>query len=167
MKKIFYLFTIISVSLASCTGDEGPQGPEGPPGINILGQTFGDLTPRDFSYDDEFNLYTHFLEIPQSVEVLDSDAILAYRLEVINGVETWNLIPKSIFLDNGNIIQYSLNHTSQDVELLITGNFDLSTLEDEFTQDQYFKFIVIPSDYVNESAIDFSNYQEVMEALDL
>ncbi|MFD2518993.1 collagen-like protein [Salinimicrobium flavum] len=172
MKKLTFLLGFIMFSFTACSDDgemgpPGPQGPPGEPGVNILGQTFGDLTERDFTYDAEFNLYAHFLEIPGNVEVFESDAILAYRLEVISDVETWHLLPKTIFFDDGRMIQYSFNHTSEDVEVVITGNFDLDELEDVYTQGQYFKFVVVPSDFVEESSVDISNYQEVMDALNL
>ena len=171
MKKLF-LLSFVLFALGACSDDgevgpRGPQGPEGEPGINILGQTFGDLTARNFDFDEEFNLYNHFLDIPEDVEVLESDAILAYRLEVIGGVETWNLLPKTYFLDEGRIIQYSFNHTSEDVEIIITGNFDLSNLEEGFLENQYFKFVVIPSDFVDEMNVDVSNHDEVMEVLNI
>ena len=168
MKKITILFAFLAFSLTSCSSDEpGPMGPPGEPGINILGQTFGDLTSRSFDYDADFNLYTHFLEIPADVEVFESDAILAYRLEVIDDVETWNLLPKTIFLNDGRMIQYSFNHTDEDIEVLINGNFDLLELDDLYTQNQFFKFVVVPSDFVNQSGIDVTNYKEVMQALNL
>lgn len=168
MKKISLLFAFIAFSLTSCSSDEpGPMGPPGEPGINILGQTFGDLTSRNFNFDDEFNLYNHFFEIPAAVEVFESDAILAYRLEVIGGVETWSLLPKTYFLDEGRIIQYSFNHTDEDVEIVITGNFDLTTLEDEYIQNQFFKFVVVPSEFVDQMSVDLSDHDAVMEALKL
>lgn len=168
MKKISLLFAFIAFSLTSCSSDEpGPQGPPGEPGINILGQTFGDLTARNFNYDDDFNLHDYFLEIPANIEVFESDAILAYRLEVIGDVETWSLLPKTYFLNDGRIIQYSFNHTDEDIEVLITGNFDLSTLEAEYTQNQYFKFVVVPSEFIDEMSIDVSDHDAVMQALDM
>ena len=171
MRKLFLLsFVLFALGACSDDGEIGPRGPQGPagePGINIVGQSFGDLDPRNFDFDQEFNLYTHFLEIPADIEVLDSDAILVYRLEVIAGVETWSLLPKTYFLDEGRIIQYSFNHTSEDVEVLITGNFDLSNLEAGYYEDQYFKFVVVPSDFVDETSVNINNHDEVMEALSL
>ncbi len=170
MKKTTFLLSFMLIAFTSCStdgevGPRGPQGPEGEPGINILGQTFGDLDVRDFTYDDEFNLYYNLVEIPGDVEVLESDAILVYRFEVIDNIDTWSLIPHSIFLADGGIIQYSFNHTPVDVELLITGNFDLSTLDDFYTQTQYFKFVVVPSDFVSQTGVDVANYDAVMSVL--
>jgi hypothetical protein len=169
MKKIFLLFALVSFSLTSCSddGEIGPQGPPGEPGVNILGQTFGDLTARNFTFDADFNLYNHYFEIPGDIEIYESDAILAYRLEVIGDVETWSLLPKSYFLEDGRIIQYSFNHSAEDVEILITGNFDLETLSEDYLQNQYFKFVVVPSDFIDEMSIDISNHDAVMQALDI
>ncbi|MGI0106334.1 hypothetical protein [Salinimicrobium sp. WS361] len=169
MKKIFLLFAFATFSLTSCSddGEVGPQGPPGEPGVNIMGQTFGDLTARNFTFDSDFNLYNHFFQIPADVEIYESDAILAYRLEVIDNVETWSLLPKTYFLEDGRIIQYSFNHTDEDVEVLITGNFDLETLSVDYLQNQYFKFVVVPSEFIDEMSIDISNHDAVMQALDI
>jgi len=169
MKKISLLFAFIAFGLTSCSSDEpGPQGPQGPPGepgVNILGQTF-EFEDVDFDYYEDDNFYATVITIPSEIEVIESDAILVYRREVVDGTETWSMIPQNFFLDEG-IIQYVFNHTASDIELLIDGNFDLSGLEDGFTQDQFFRFFVVPSDFAVDSGVDVSDYEAVREALEL
>ncbi|GAB2772384.1 collagen-like protein [Salinimicrobium soli] len=163
MKKIFYLLTLVSFTLASCS-DEGPPGPPGEPGVNIVGQTF-EFENVDFNYDGDFNLYSYFITIPAEIEVLPSDAILVYRREILDGAETWSLIPQNFFLDEG-IIQYVYNHTDADIELIIDGNFDLSTLSTAWTDDQFFRFIVIPSDFALDTGVDVSDMNAVLSELE-
>ncbi|MFD1096188.1 collagen-like protein [Salegentibacter chungangensis] len=174
MKKLLSLLILSVFLVSSCSdgerGPEGPQGPPGEPGINIVGQTF-EFEDIDFDYNAEDNLHTYLLNIPEDIEVIESDAILVYRLEVAptddgGSVETWSLIPQNFFLDQGTM-QYVYNHTAVDVQLLIDGNFDLSTLSDDFTQDQVFRFVVVPSDFIAEAGIDANNFQAVMNALNL
>jgi len=130
-----------------------------------LGQTF-EIENIDFGYLPETGTYNAIIDIPAEIEVLESDAILVYRLEINDGIETWSLIPQNFFLEQGTI-QYVYNHTATDVELIIDGNFDLSTLSPDFTQDQVFRFVVVPSDFATTSGVDVSNYEAVMSALDI
>lgn len=166
MKKISLLFAFIAFTLTSCSSDEpGPQGPPGEPGINIVGQTF-EFEDVDFTYFADGNFYATVIDIPAEIEVLESDAILVYRREVIDGSETWSMIPQNYFLDEG-IIQYVFNYTATDIELLIDGNYDLSGLDGAFTQNQFFRFIVVPSDYATATGVDVSDYDAVMKSLEL
>ncbi|HEY9183841.1 MAG TPA: hypothetical protein VIM94_00790 [Salegentibacter sp.] len=76
------------------------------------------------------------------------------------------MIPQNFFLDQGTI-QYVYNHTDVDVELIIDGNFDLSNLDAGFTQDQVFRFVIVPSDFAESTGLDVANFNAVMNALDL
>lgn len=165
MKKLSFLFAFIAFTITSCTSDEpGPPGPPGEPGVNILGQTF-EFEDVDFEYFEDANFYATVITIPAEIEVLESDAILVYRREVVDGTETWSMIPQNFFLEEG-IIQYVFNHTADDIELLIDGNFDLATLDGAFTQNQFFRFIVVPSDFALDTGVDVSDYEAVMEVLE-
>ncbi|MDX1601644.1 MAG: collagen-like protein [Salinimicrobium sediminis] len=165
MKKLSLLFAFIAFTLTSCSSDEpGPPGPPGEPGVNILGQTF-EFEDVDFAYFEDGNFYATVITIPSEIEVFESDAILVYRREVVDGTETWSMIPQNFFLEEGTI-QYVFNHTADDIELLIDGNFDLSTLDGAFTQNQFFRFIVVPSDFALDTGVDVSDYEAVMEVLE-
>lgn len=173
MKKLLTSLAIITFLLASCEGDRGPQGPEGPPGedgVNVVGHTF-ENEDVNFDYFGDDNLYSTVIAVPDEVEVLDSDAILVYRLEVVSidgeNAETWSLLPQNFFLDDDRIIQYVYNHTSTDVELLIDGNFDLSQLDSGFTDGQVFRFVVVPSDFAETTNTDISDFNAVLDALEL
>lgn len=173
MKRIYFLLSFVLIAFTSCSDDgemgppgpPGPQGPEGEPGVNIVGQTF-EIEGIDFEYFPDFGTYSVIVGIPAEIEVLESDAILVYRLEINDGLETWSLIPQNFFLEQGTM-QYVYNHTPDDVEIIIDGNFDLSTLGAEFTQDQVFRFVVVPSDFATTSGVDVSNFEAVMSALDI
>lgn len=169
MKKIF-LLSFVLFALGACSSDEvgprGPQGPEGEPGVNIVGQTF-EYEGVDFEYLPEANIYTSgIIDFPEEIEVLDSDAILIYRRQVLDGVETWSLIPQNFFLGDNNIIQYVYNQTATDVEIVIDGNYDMSGLADQYTQDQFFRFVVVPSDFAIDNNVDVADYNAVMSVLE-
>lgn len=161
MKKILSILILASIFLVSCEGDRGPQGPPGDDGLNIVGQTFEatvDLTAPEYSV---------FVEIPGSVEVLDSDVILVYLLESVeNGEDVWSLLPQTFYLEDGEV-QYNYNHTTVDVNVYLHGTVNLDDLGPEFTEDQTFRMVVLPSDFALNSGIDFSNYQSLKTAIDL
>ena len=169
MRKIYFLLSIVAISLASCSGDDGPMGPQGPegppgePGVNILAQTF-EFDDVNFGFREDTGTYNVIIDIPSEIEIFESDAILVYRLEVSDGIETWSMIPQNYFLEQGSL-QYVFNHTLSDIEIIIDGNFDLSTLSDDFTQDQIFRFVVVPSEFATTSGVDVSNFNAVMSAL--
>lgn len=164
MKKILLTLASVALFFTSC---EGPQGPPGLDGINILGQTFERTV--NFQFNVESGLQESLITIPSSIEVYESDAILVYRLDgqLQNNVDLWSLIPQNFFLSNGRIIQYVYNHSFFDVLLMIDGNFDLSTVGSEFTQNQTFRFVVVPADFATKTGVDIQDYNAVINALNL
>lgn len=163
MKKLLTLI-LCSVFLLSSCGADGPPGPQGPPGeegIYIVGKTYE--YDVNFTYFPEENLYSAYLEFPA---VEPSDGILVYRMALIQNTETWSLIPQNFFLSQG-IIQYVYTHTNDDVELLIDGNFNLSSLGNQYTQAQVFRVIVVPSDYATTSGVNVRDMSAVMRSLNI
>jgi hypothetical protein len=146
--KNLLLFLAISTGLVltSCQGDQGPPGQDG---INILGQVFE--VNIDFQYDVPNNIYKRLVTIPTSIEVFESDVILVYRLEGVtqNGADIWGQLPQNRFFTNGDIFQYVFDHTFFDVQLLIDGNFDLSLLSPDYTDNQIFRIAVVPAEFAN------------------
>ncbi|MBI6117022.1 hypothetical protein [Salegentibacter maritimus] len=175
MKKLFSILFMTTFLFAACEGDQGPPGPPGEDGINGLdglGYTYEETIT--FDYFSDSNTYSQFINIPEEVETANpqADAVLVYRLEVLqdndgNDLDTWSLIPQNFFLDEGTI-QYVYNHTAGDVEVLIDGNFDLSNLDPFFVENQTFRIVVLPSDtFAETTGVDVANYKAVMNALDL
>lgn len=155
---------LCSTFLFTSCGSDGPPGPQGPPGedgIYVVGETYE--YDVDFTYFPEENLHSSFLEFPA---VEPSDGVLVYRMALIQNVETWSLIPQNFFLPQG-IIQYVYTHTDADVELIIDGNFDLSNLGSQYTQDQVFRVIIVPSDYATTSGVDIRNMEAVLRSLNV
>jgi hypothetical protein len=166
MKKILLTFATIAILFSSC---QGPQGPPGLDGINILGQTFERTVNFQFNPHPDILLQEALVTIPTTIEVYESDAILVYRLEgqLANNVDMWSLIPQNFFLSEGRIIQYVYNHTFFDIMLQIDGNFDMATVPSNFTQNQTFRFVVVPSDFATQTGVDIQDYNAVINALNL
>lgn len=160
-----YIIIISTVLLVSCIegqGPAGPQGPQGPPGP--VGQAYE--VQASF---DESNDYSVISTFPDNIEVLESDIVAVYLLWEVDqdtGNDVWQPLPVSVFFDDGEL-QYGFDHTVSDAKLFLTGDTDLSTVGDEFTQDQIFRVAILPVDYVQANDIDLGNVQEVMNALNM
>lgn len=165
MKKlVLVFFTLAALVLAGCSGDRGPvgpPGPEGPPGDGIIGTTF-EYEGVTFDYEPDNNLYATIVEVPAEIQVFDSDAILVFRMEVDGNQETWSLIPQVFFVQNKGIITYVYNHTTTDIELLIDGDFDMSDLDPVFTDNQVFRFVVVPSEFANDPNVHIETFGDLL-----
>ncbi len=179
MKKFLSLIVLASFLIVSCSdGDRGPQGPQGPPGedgldgLDGLGYTYERTI--DFDYFSDVNYYSQLIDIPDDVATFEpeSDAVLVYRLELLDAegggtIDSWSLIPQNFFLNEGTI-QYVYNHTVSDVEIIIDGDFDLSGLSSQFTDDQTFRIVVLPSaTFEANTDVDFSNFDQVKDRFNL
>ncbi|MCM4158015.1 hypothetical protein [Gramella sp. AN32] len=174
MKKILTLLSFCFV-LFSCSS-EGPQGPQGPPGLDGLdglGYTFESTVNLEYDAERNYWITNPTIPIPATVNTSEpeSDAVLVYRLEVISGtngdLDSWSLIPQNFFTTEGTI-QYVYNHTIDDVEIILDGNYDLSNLDTGFTDNQTFRIVVVPSaTFAANPNVDLNNYFEVIDAFDI
>ena len=143
MKNILLFCALFStIILTSCEGDPGPPGE---PGVNILGQVFEATVDLNSNND-----YSQIVSFPNNVEVFESDVVLVYLLEGVttNGDDIWSQLPQTFFLPQGTFL-YSFDHTFFDVRLFLDGNFDLSTLGSQFTNDQIFRIAIVPSEFAS------------------
>lgn len=151
MKNILLFLALSSTILfSSCEGDPGPPGE---PGVNILGQVFEITT--DFDYDAQSNSQVSPI-FNYPFTVFESDAVLVYQLvgdQPIQGeapADVWQQLPYNVFQnETGNIFQYTFNHTFIDIQFVIDGNFDLFTLDTDFTNDQTFRVAVVPAEFAD------------------
>jgi len=181
MKKVTLLLgAFLTLFLISCEGPQGPpgfdgfdgqQGPQGPAGEDGLeGQVF-EIDGINFGYNPDTNLHNTIITFDEETnfEIFESDAVLVYRfdgeIDLDDGsfANAWSLIPQNFFLPDGTI-QYTAAHNFIDVELFIDGNFDLANLSSDFTQNQFFRFVIVPGSFLT-SKIDKSNIGSVMSYL--
>lgn len=173
MKRIISFISVFALLLTACTGNTGPPGFDGFDGLNGLNaDEYAALSfeaaPVNFEFFNDTGLQEAMVALP--FDILDSDVVLVYRLDEVvtidgQATDAWSPLPQNFFLSDGDIIQYVFNHTFADVKLLIDGNFDLSTLDTGFTQNQIFRIIILPADALNN--IDTSNIDNVMSAFNI
>ena len=162
MKKLFTLLTIVSILFISCEGEMGPPGRDGQnglDGVNILGQIFQALV--DFNTGNNFEA---FVEFPSSIEVFDTDVVIAYVLVGHeNGIDIWEPLPQTLFFNEG-ILLYGFNHTFADIVFFMDGTVSLENLLPEFTQDIIFRIAILPADAAQN--LDLNNLENVMNSFE-
>ena len=169
MKKLLTFLTLSLFIFTSCSNDgqvgpRGPQGPPGEPGENgLIGTVF------EAEIDFEADTYYDIVAIPEDVEISSSDVVLVYLLEFVDeetGYDVWSLLPQTFYLDEGQLV-YNYNHTLADVEIFLDGTIDLSTLGEEYTDNQVFRIVIIPAGSYENSGVNTANYSEVEAMLKL
>lgn len=182
MRKISLVFgAVMTLLFISCEGPAGPPGFDGFDGLDGLDGLDGEpgiqgqvlqIDGVNFDYDATTNLHTSILTFSDytDFEVFESDAFLVYRFDGVVGfddgsdADSWSLIPQNFFLPEG-IIQYTVAHTFVDMELFIDGNFDLANLNQDFTQNQFFRIVIVPSVFLDGSDVDKTNLGALMNSL--
>lgn len=174
------LGTFIVLFFAACEGPQGPPGFDGLDGLDgqngldgIQGQVV-EVEGVNFGYDAQANLFSTLITYSDvtNFEVFESDAVLVYRhdgiIDLSDGstADAWTQIPQNYFLEGGTI-QYVFAHTFVDLELFIDGNFDLSGISTDFTDNQLFRIVFVPSEFAEASKLDTSNIDNVMSALNI
>lgn len=124
MKKVIKAATallLMTAFLVSCGGPTGPEGPPGPPGPEILPTSFefnATLTPG--------NGFEFYEDIPGSIEVLDSDVVIAFVLEGVDGdLDIWRQLPVTEFNSKGTVL-FDFDFTAVDVRVFLDANYNLT-----------------------------------------
>ena len=172
------LSAFLVLFIVACEGPEGPPGFDGLDGLDgldgepgIQGQVI-EVDGVNFGFDPDANLFSTIIAFSDitNFEVFESDAVLVYRfdgtvdLDDGSTADAWSQLPQNFFLAEGTL-QYVFAHTFVDVELFIDGNFDLSGLSTDFTDNQSFRIVIVPSQFADASRMDTSNLSAVMSAL--
>ena len=181
MKKMTLLLgTFLSMVLISCTGDPGPPGRDGFDGVDGVDGLDGEpaqvfeVEGVNLGYNDVDNIFQTALAFQDytNFEVLPEDAVLVYRFDGViefedgNESNAWGQLPQNFFLNEGTL-QYVVSHTDKDVEILIDGNFDLSGISTDFTDDQVFRVVIVPGIAASQASFDEANISDVMKTFGL
>jgi hypothetical protein len=161
MKKIITLLAVIGMfGFQSC---EGPQGPPGIPGEDGLIAEVYELQNKNFSFNSQDG---YFIYEKLQPNILASDQILIYRLTgtINSNTPIWQLIPRTIYLDNGEELDYDFDFSKEDFTIYAGGTYNLA-LTPEFLNNQTFRIVIIPGYF--SKIVDVNNYNEVVGALNL
>lgn len=158
MKKFFplILLAFVSMFVLSCDNDDDVQYVDNDTIAGVIEIT------RSFQYNNSTD--QHFIN--QSISMLDSDMALVYRLkDTSNGNDVWEQIPKTIYLANGEEVDYDFDFTKNDVQIYLAGTYDVTTTP-EFYNNQTFRIVLVPAGFLNKSAtppVDYSDYNAVIK----
>lgn len=167
-KKLIPFIFILAAIFQGCTGPRGNDGEPGLDGVNIVGQTF-EVENVDFNAGNRFR-YVQTYASARLMDVRESDAVLVYVLwDVVGDDPIWRLLPQAIDMPRG--VTWNFDYSPTDFSVFIDGPEALKpSLATEFTQDQTFRIVVIPSDFTARTSgapVDYSDYNAVKKYFNL
>ncbi len=159
MKKVIALLAVIGMfSLQGCSGPEGVPGPAGQDGL--LSEVF-ELKNINFGYNatDGYTIYQKL-----TPAIYASDVVLIYRLSgtINSNTPIWQLIPRTLFLSQGNELDYDFDFSKEDFTIFAKGNYDLATTP-QYLNNQTFRIVIVPGSF--STTLNTSDYAAVMATL--
>ena len=158
MKKIITLLAIIGMfSLQGCTVEEPMQDNDTIPEAFEIKVNLGRVT------DKQYNIFSTF-KFEIGGDLFNDETILVYRKTgtISSGEPIWQLIPRTIYFDNGQELDYDYDFSKVDFIITARGTYNLLETPN-FIFNQTFRIVIIPSNL--QTSINKSNYLEVMNAL--
>jgi hypothetical protein len=172
MKKLTSILMIATaLFLGACEGPTGPTGPVGPPGedgYNFIGTTF-EFTDN-FTDANDYQLIFNFQD--NGFEPYESDVILTYILWTNeNGLDFWRPLPQTTYFSSGAILQYNFDFTADipnnrivDMSVFLDGDVDFASLSSDYTLNQTFRVVVVPSEFLSIANVDANNLNSILNS---
>ncbi|MBC5841155.1 MAG: hypothetical protein K2Y30_06660 [Flavobacteriaceae bacterium] len=163
MKKLFTLLALIGiVSLQSCTVSEvAPINDNDtiPQAFEIKNVNLGRVA------DNEYNISSTF-QFEIGGDLFNDETILVYRMSGLVNSTTpiWQLIPRTIYLSNGNELDYDFDFSKKDFFITARGTYNL-LITPQYIDNQTFRIVILPTNLL--SSVNKNNYIAVMAALNL
>ena len=163
MKKLFTLLALIGiVSLQSCTVSEvAPINDNDtiPQAFEIKNVNLGRVA------DNEYNISSTF-QFEIGGDLFNDETILVYRMSGLVNSTTpiWQLIPRTIYLSNGNELDYDFDFSKKDFFITARGTYNLLNTP-QYIDNQTFRIVILPTNLL--SSVNKDNYIAVMAALNL
>jgi len=171
MRKLTNILLIaIALLIGACEGPVGPIGPPGEDGYNFLGTTF-EFTGNFTSLND-YQLVFNFLD--NGFDPYYSDVVLAYVLWDYDGYDYWRPLPQTEYFDTGAILKYDYDFKADydndrlvDMSVFLGGDVVFSSLPSAYTQNQTFRIVVVPSDFMSMANVDASDLNSILNSPNL
>lgn len=150
----FYLFAFLfTFNVLSCKSDDD----------NVDNDTIAvvyDLSHQNFAWVQNSWQISRVFSVP----LYDSDMVLVYQQVGItnNGAPIWQQIPITLYLEDGNEVDYNFDFSKYDFVIYAGGTFDLTGTS--YIANQTFRVVVIPAGFGKSANVDFSNYQSVIDS---
>ncbi len=167
MKKLFTLLCITAFIFTSCSNDDDFVD------FDTIGTTI-DLEPITFGQPDFAATFSFF---DNGIDVFDSDVVTVFRREGTsnNGEAIWEPLPTaSVFFINDatnaieGFLNYRYNFTIDDVEIVLDFDVpDANLVTAEFTTNQIFRIVIVPSDFIENKSVNVKDYESLSKALKL
>ena len=76
----------------------------------------------------------------------------------------WQLIPRTLFLDQGNELDYDFDFSKDDFTIYAKGNYNIS-MTPQYLENQTFRIVIVPGAF--SANLKTSNYEDVMARLNI
>jgi hypothetical protein len=156
MKKILLLFTALgALTLSSCSNDD-----------DVRSDTVASVVETPALTFTSAGDYQILVEFDQTYPQYDSALVYRRIFDSSANVNAWQLIPRTIFLDNGDEVDYDYNFTQSDLILLLGANFPLNEIPADLTTNQVFRIVMIPGSLNGQAKaakVDFKDYNAVIK----
>ena len=157
MKKITLLLAFIGmISLQSCTVNDNNND-------TIDNDTISEVFEVTRSFTST-NGYSSLISFPHTI--YPSDMVLCYRLDaVVNGTDVWKLMPQTYYFNDGTLdFRYDFDFTQYDINIFMEG-FNLATVSSSYRNNQVFRVVIIPANFINKTSINTQDYNAIVKAL--
>lgn len=152
MKKIITILAIVGMfSFQGCTSDDN---------TDTISEVF-ELQNVNFE-NDPVEGYIIYNKLTPTIYA--SDVVLIYRLSssIDSNTPVWQLIPRTLFLDNQRELDYDFDFSKEDFTIYAKGNYDLA-LTPGYLRNQTFRIVIVPGSF--SMSFDENNYNEVISSL--
>ncbi len=155
MKKIipFCLLALFGLISFNCTSDDDDQ-------------VYVDYDTYPVAYDlnnVSFELVNNSFQIARTFTdpMFETDMLLIYMKvgNTNNNAPIWQQIPYTMYLSDGNEVDYNFDFSRFDFVIYAGGTFNLTP---EFTQNKTFRVLIIPASYGKATDVNYSDYNSVV-----
>ncbi|QBO57504.1 hypothetical protein [Chryseobacterium salivictor] len=120
-----------------------------------------DINNVNFSYNAQDG---YFISRSFTKPLYNTDVVLIYRKTgtASDGSPVWQSIPRTLYLNNGNELDYDFDFTKNDIMIYASGNYDISTTP-QYLNTQTFRVVLVPASSGAKNAnVDYSDYNSVI-----